>query len=766
MQQMLVAGFRSQRKSILNKTISMWNRTFGCAPILEYPDALREELLKLRSITNLQLPGLPELPEAEVDEVSSCSGLRQSTHAYVSQVMSSPIHCGNSQDEEADVQHAPSAKLPIQSLGASPLRLIPKAPELVALSPSPRPATGLPVSVRRVGKTTPKARLRHNDSQIQFAAIESSPVASEAADSQHLTGRQKEVKERQCIEAAMFPEIRSSPKSASRHTDYSLPRLTFRTDQGLDAETAVDGQISPVYPADILVDDFLGSSPTPASTKKRSNSIQSHDASLSPPLFSTHSNFDQRVVGSHRSNKQAESPVVNQDHETGAIDEGKKWPIDLGSNAGAGKTAHNGASPKSAHKEHTSVSEVPINKSDDRILSDSDVFVDAPSEPIARTLTAGHANAVSTISNLPQINNPSQYITEDDQVTAQLVSEMERASSQQSSKQDGAKKTVREGEMKRKGSFCDTPHPHKKARSAPAFVDQQHVSSKTPQAKEFFAECVLINVRQVEGRTAASPPRIKRERSQSPCAMAYIPATKEMRVTKYRSGRTRKNTQADQTSREALSLPGRIHQRGGRSEQDTHDSPTAAGIRNSARKSASSRGTSIGSPQHPHPLALRDGDLGPELVTKTGRTRASKRWYWATEEAQDDRGRAGADTDVVSATANEAELAMGHDQPSAWEESKQPQQSFGEPMDVQEEGNDGSQSSAAIQSNNISQAESTGTGTSGDSLTAVGILQGFKKMLGNIKRIALGREEEREMIGVLFESVKEVHEAGRRHTAT
>lgn len=54
----------------------------------------------------------------------------------------------------------------------------------------------------------------------------------------------------------------------------------------------------------------------------------------------------------------------------------------------------------------------------------------------------------------------------------------------------------------------------------------------------------------------------------------------------------------------------------------------------------------------------------------------------------------------------------------------------------------------------------------GEVPTAQWILQGFKDLLQNVKRVTLGPEEERAMVGVLFESVKEVHEAGRRKATT
>lgn len=47
---------------------------------------------------------------------------------------------------------------------------------------------------------------------------------------------------------------------------------------------------------------------------------------------------------------------------------------------------------------------------------------------------------------------------------------------------------------------------------------------------------------------------------------------------------------------------------------------------------------------------------------------------------------------------------------------------------------------------------------------AQGILAGFKRLLGDIRGVRLEAEEEREIVGVLFETVREVYEAGRRST--
>jgi len=65
--QILLSSLRSRHESILNKSIGMWNRTFGCVEALEYPEDMRKALLRLRFMTDIQTP---TFPEAEKDEVS------------------------------------------------------------------------------------------------------------------------------------------------------------------------------------------------------------------------------------------------------------------------------------------------------------------------------------------------------------------------------------------------------------------------------------------------------------------------------------------------------------------------------------------------------------------------------------------------------------------------------------------------------------------------------------------------------------------------
>ena len=63
---LLLSSLKSRHRSIANDSLEMWNRTFGCAESLEYPDELHLLLTKLQPVTELILP---TFPEREGDEV-------------------------------------------------------------------------------------------------------------------------------------------------------------------------------------------------------------------------------------------------------------------------------------------------------------------------------------------------------------------------------------------------------------------------------------------------------------------------------------------------------------------------------------------------------------------------------------------------------------------------------------------------------------------------------------------------------------------------
>lgn len=65
-QGLMASSLRSRHKSILNKSVLLWNRTFGSVESLDYPEELQTVLRKLKSIVDIQLPGFPDVDDDEV----------------------------------------------------------------------------------------------------------------------------------------------------------------------------------------------------------------------------------------------------------------------------------------------------------------------------------------------------------------------------------------------------------------------------------------------------------------------------------------------------------------------------------------------------------------------------------------------------------------------------------------------------------------------------------------------------------------------------
>ena len=63
---LVTASLRSRHKTILNDAVVMWNRTFGCVEALDYSEDLRRTLMKLKLMTDIDVPGFSEADEQEV----------------------------------------------------------------------------------------------------------------------------------------------------------------------------------------------------------------------------------------------------------------------------------------------------------------------------------------------------------------------------------------------------------------------------------------------------------------------------------------------------------------------------------------------------------------------------------------------------------------------------------------------------------------------------------------------------------------------------
>lgn len=255
LQPLLCAAFESKHLRVVNSATELWNHVFEDVEEIQYPEKLKAVLQSLRKkvAVDIHLPGLEDSSldstdqeaffvesqeEIQLPQLQSTKSSKRSTPRPSSRPSSRP----NSQPASAHRNSSPAVKV---SGHVSKKRSL-------DVTPHERLA-----KVQKRNKTTPK--LRHDDSQIQFAAVEeSSPVLQENLESQALTDRQKEVRERQKETAVVFKEIRSSP---SRKTKPSSRPSSARRSSPQSQLPAIRRAATP-EPTRSL-EDYVSSTPTP-----------------------------------------------------------------------------------------------------------------------------------------------------------------------------------------------------------------------------------------------------------------------------------------------------------------------------------------------------------------------------------------------------------------------------------------------------------------------------------------------------------------------
>lgn len=268
------AAFRSTHRETVRVAAETWNQIYDNVDNIVYPETLRNILESLGSSVDVARPGL-EIMDDDTDMIRP--------------------NFTESQDEGgnlpslslAQMQPTPQSRPSVPRRSVTPGSA--KAAETLGSNPLGRV---------RTKARTPRSKPRHEDSQVHFAAIESS-LAPVVQESPLLTARQEEIRERQRETAAMFPEIRSSPtvktkraRSASvQQPDVSSgpPRAsTPDQDHGLDeclasTPTPRRGQAAPLPEQDPDMTDPPSSPPEPrgyrllAELKSQANRTSSLD---------------------------------------------------------------------------------------------------------------------------------------------------------------------------------------------------------------------------------------------------------------------------------------------------------------------------------------------------------------------------------------------------------------------------------------------------------------------------------------------------------
>lgn len=566
------------------------------------------------------------------------------------------------------------------------------------------------------------------------------------------------MKERQANEAAaMFPEISSTSRSSSRPVEYHLPKLVLKPTTTQDRRSSVNDEASPILPPDILMNDFLGSSPTPSSSKKEKEQRYDDECPSSPPYIRPQSNEIHDVDMDMTIGDNLDSTMGEYDnHRTPIIN--AESPITKGSSEARGEreVMYEVSSLLNGHLE-APASKMALVLPDERILSDQDVFVDAPAEPIAEQ-SMGEPE-VSRVTDSFQSQKSAQSAAEDDQAAAQLISEMERASSQYvGAAEDAMRSQVGTG-RKRKNKFDDPPSANKKQRPITESRSHQMIAATTRPGVA-VADCVMIDVREVEGGPGQNP-ELKRERSPSPSIITATQFEQEIAPSRRKSGRPRRTSRVSQLSHETPSI--------GRSPRETHvktepgvdveTTPIPYSTRRSSRLSETfmrqgPRSTD-GSQKKINPAVSESNDHSNANLSKTnksGRPRQGR----SHKVSQDQDSSL--DTDSLGPSTIDGGVGMAVDETRAATSDDRQASRVSQPQ--KDRLSLPNQPSVGLESRADAALEARD-----DVPTAQWILQGFQNLLHNIKQVTLGPEEERAMVGILFESVKEVHEAGRRNAA-
>ncbi|KAK8210480.1 Rap1-interacting factor 1 N terminal-domain-containing protein [Phyllosticta capitalensis] len=218
---LIASGLNSRQRRVVNRTVETWNNTFGKEATLDYPPQVEKALRRLRPHLGVDLE-LPSFPSGPADEELG------------------PAPAFEDSQESAHLSRKNS-----------------RLPAPTALSPHPS-SSGKP---SKKAKPSPVAKLRQQNSQINYAPIESSQQDF-SIDSQLLTEHQKEVRDRQHgSTAVMFSDINSSPNNLPKRT-----RAAGQENDLLPGEG--DGELRSTPIANLQsdgLDSFGGSSPTPKS---------------------------------------------------------------------------------------------------------------------------------------------------------------------------------------------------------------------------------------------------------------------------------------------------------------------------------------------------------------------------------------------------------------------------------------------------------------------------------------------------------------------
>ncbi|KAG6041807.1 hypothetical protein E4U41_001551 [Claviceps citrina] len=247
---LLTSGFKSKDSSIIQRTALTWNTIVKNDEDVTCSDNLKSIVSSVASSVDLFLHG--GSGQSDGFRAQGSSVLRREVGLNVAD--SALVTMGKNVGSTDDTNVTGSSRLSLTRK-----RRLETTPETAQDKPTKRTST---------------SRLRHDNSQTQFERIASPSPQQE--ESQHLTERQKEVRERQRSTTALYSDLSSTSPPA---TDHVLSHCN-RTDDASES----DKQVQETTPKqNKSFEDLISSTPTP----RRGEFLQLddfNDPPSSPPI--------------------------------------------------------------------------------------------------------------------------------------------------------------------------------------------------------------------------------------------------------------------------------------------------------------------------------------------------------------------------------------------------------------------------------------------------------------------------------------------------
>ncbi|KAI4093186.1 MAG: hypothetical protein LQ344_003013 [Seirophora lacunosa] len=717
---LLAAGFRSRHKTFVNDLIDAWNQSFGKAKALEYPATLHHALARIRLNTEVDLPGFVN------DETT--------------EIMSSPFNFIESQDEAVDLEPKLELSETRRSRGQEPARIHSQ--------------------IRDVD--FPSSPVVKGARPIQFAAVDSSPVVASVVESQHLTEHQKEVKERQEKgAAAMFPEIRSSPRrprSAERP-----PELVLHRKQGVGQTFDADVEPSPTFPPDnTFLTVYHGFSPTPRSSRKPSIEYNANSDLAPSPCAQTQNVVERKLPAPRKAsveetddlNLAASAPGVS--HVSG-VDAALPNTQDIhdGSTSDTTRsieqrTVETAVELMSDPEEFADAPAHPLGKKDielsthdervTNVMANTDYSATAIAEPLStpRTMSTGQSEAV--VRHCPGGDEVAGVVdssasapmtpSQDQQARAQLLRDLEEASSQgdsRVSKRRSSSSTPSKVGKKRKTQPSDSikrGKPPVPFQICEVLVEQRH-------PYESNEEFVIIDDRPAAGQRCSASPAIKQGRSPSPTGNPHSSSVKTpapKKVSERRRTRSMTDRQSLRSS-ESSAQPDPVETDPGRGDSTT----TERQPRKRRRVENPMEVEDVDEETQNQVMSSGQRDVRCALPAPVSPT---ERQTFSPRQDEDDSMTSSQVEGIKASLLDPCEARP----------------------DVREAGQHGPSKYSDTVPNTPDDSTQPAARSAGQQM-----LDRFMRLLDDIKQVTFWPEEERRMVEVACDVVKNVHESGRKN---